>query len=433
MSTAPAELKVDRTKAKRAALAGGVGTLIEYYDFGVYGFLSIYIAPLFFVSENPAVPLLATLAVFGVAYVARPFGGIFFGTLGDKVGRKAALVLSVILMGIASSVLGLVPTYAAVGVLAPILLVLIRLLQGFSAGGEVGGSATYIAESAPPNRRGMFGSFTPIGSTLGFSVAAAVVGLTTLIVGADNMATWGWRIPFLVSILLTAVCLVIRLKLEDTDTVRKLEATDQKASNPFWTVVKNHPLAVLRVVGLAIATNGTGYVGLTYFSVYLINDVGYTPQTIHWISALGIALACVTYPLSGLWSDIVGRKKVFAAGCIGYLVLTYPMLYILGHGNSLIVVLLVYVVYIGLNGVLQVPAFPLFTELFPGKVRYSGVALGFNVGTIVAGGSAPYIAAQLVTSTGDPMSPAIWVIGVAIVGLATALTIKETSKMELPK
>lgn len=204
MSTVPTELKVDRTKAKKAALAGGVGTLIEYYDFGVYGFLSIYIAPLFFISDNPAVPLLATLAVFGVAYVARPFGGIFFGTLGDKVGRKSALVLSVILMGVASSVLGLLPTYAAVGVLAPILLVLVRLVQGFSAGGEIGGSATYIAESAPPNRRGMFGSFTPIGSTLGFSVAAAVVGMTTLIVGADNMAAWGWRIPFLISILLTA-------------------------------------------------------------------------------------------------------------------------------------------------------------------------------------------------------------------------------------
>lgn len=421
-----------RSKARKAAIAGGVGTLIEYYDFGVYGFLAIYIAPLFFVSENAAVPILATLAVFGVAYFARPFGGIFFGTLGDKVGRKPALVLSVILMGVASSVLGLLPTYVAIGVGAPILLVLVRLVQGFSAGGEIGGSATYIAESAPKNRRGLYGSFTPIGSTLGFSVAAAVVGLTTLIVGADAMATWGWRIPFLMSIPLTLICLWVRLHLEDTAAAERIEKTGAKEKMPVVAVIKAHPASILKIVGIAIAMNGTGYVGLTYFSVYLINDIGYSAQSIHWISALGIGLACMTYPLSGLLSDVFGRKPVFMIGCAVYVVIAVPVFLILGMGSSLVVVTAVYFFYIALNGVLQVPAFPLFTELFPAAVRYSGVALGFNIGTIVAGGTAPYIAAQLVESTGTPIAPAFWVMGVALLGLLTMLTVKETAKGELP-
>ncbi|MEV0363104.1 MFS transporter [Nocardia fusca] len=424
--------KKSNSIARRAAIAGGVGTLIEYYDFAVYGFLAVTIAPLFFPSDNSGVSILSTLAVFGVAYVARPLGGIFFGRLGDRRGRRHALVITVVSMGVACGILGLLPTHSTVGVLAPILLVLVRLAQGFSAGGEVGGAATYIAESAPPKRRGFFGSFTPVGSTLGFAVAAAVVGVVALATTDEQMESWGWRIPFLLALPLAYVCLRVRMKLEDTPEFEEMAEKQQVTKSPLLDTVTKNPWSVLRVIGVAIAMNGSGYIGLTYFSVYLIKDLGFSKDAVYWTSAIAIALACATFPLSGMLTDRFGRKPVLVGGYLGYVVIALPAFMIMGATESILVIGIVYFLYMVLNGVVQVPAFPLFTELFPRTVRYTGVSLGFNIGTIAAGGTAPYVAAQLVESTGNAMSPAYWVMGVCAIGLLTVATIRETSRKELP-
>ncbi|MEU0463745.1 MFS transporter [Amycolatopsis sp. NPDC006131] len=418
--------------ARRAAIAGGVGTLIEYYDFSVYAFLAVTLGPLFFPSDQPAVSVLLTLAVFGSAYVMRPLGGWFFGRLGDRRGRRHALVVTVVTMGVFSGVLGILPSYASVGVIAPVLLVLVRLAQGFSAGGEIGGAATYVAESAPPGKRGLFGSLTPVGSTLGFSVAAAVVGLMTAVTTTEQMSAWGWRVPFLISLPLAVICLWVRVRLEDTAEFAEMAQRAEVVRSPLLAVVKEKPLSVLRVIGIAIAMNGTGYIGLTYFSTYLIQTQGFSKQAVYWASAIGIALACATYPLAGMLTDRFGRKPVLITAYVAYLVLAWPAFALLGATSSIVVVTAIYVVYMAVNGLAQVPAFPQFTELFPRRIRYTGVALGFNVGTIIAGGSAPYVAAQLVESTGNPMSPAFWVLGVAVVGLITVLTLRETGRDRLP-
>ncbi|GHF71226.1 MHS family proline/betaine transporter-like MFS transporter [Amycolatopsis bartoniae] len=419
---------------RRAALAGGVGTLIEYYDFSVYGFLTVTIAPLFFPNANSTASMLSALAVFASGYLVRPLGGIFFGWLGDRSGRRVPLVATVLGMGVCSGLLGALPTFASAGVLAPLLLVVLRLAGGFCAGGEIGGAATYIAESTPPRRRGFFGSFTPFGSTFGFAVAAMVVGIVSSAATSASMSSWAWRLPFLLCLPLAVLCLLARARLEDTpEFTRQVAEGGQAKRPPLLEVLRTRPLSVLRVIGLAVATNGTGYIGLTYVSVYLIKTLHFPANQVYWLSAAVIALACLTMPLTGLLSDRWGRRKVLVTGLVGYLVVAYPVLAVMGGAGNLFVIGLVYLVYMVLNGFLQVPAFPLFTELFPGRIRYTGVALGFNLGTILAGGTAPYVATLLVAKTGDHESPAFWVIGVAVVGLISLVGLRETANTRLPQ
>ena len=206
----------DRRRTRRAAVAGGVGTLIEYYDFSLYGYMAVIVAPLFFPNADPIISLLSALAVFGTAYLIRPLGGIVFGHIGDRYGRKKALVATLVCMGLASTAMGLLPTYAQLGVWATFLLVLVRVAQGFSAGGEVGGSATFISESAPAHLKARYGAFTPLGSTGGFALAAAVAGTVSGLTTDAQMESWGWRIPFLLAFPLTVFCLWARSRVDET-------------------------------------------------------------------------------------------------------------------------------------------------------------------------------------------------------------------------
>ena len=418
--------------ARRAAIAGGVGTLIEYYDFSAYAVLAVVLAPLFFPSDNPSVSVILTLAVFGSAYLARPIGGWFFGRVGDRHGRRRALVITVVSMGIGSGLMGLLPTYSSIGVLAPIMLVLLRLAQGFSAGGEIGGAATYVAESAPEGKRGLYGSLTPVGSTAGFSVAAVVVGLVTTLTTSEQMASWGWRIPFLLSLPLALVCLRVRLKLEDTAEFEEMAARHEIVRSPLLTVIREDPKRLTKGIGIAIAQAGIGYIGLTYFATFLIGTAGFSKQSVYWASAIGIGLACATYPFIGLLTDRYGRKPIMLAAFILFLVLAWPAFLLLGGTSSIVVVTLVYIIYMTISGGTQVPIGPQLAELFPRRVRYTGVSLTYNVGTVLAGGTAPYIAAQLVQSTGNNMAPAFWVIGMAIIGIVAVASLRETSRNPLP-
>jgi MFS transporter, MHS family, proline/betaine transporter len=411
----------DRARTRRVAIAGGVGTLIEYYDFSLYGYLAVVIAPLFFPGGDPVVSLLSALAVFATAYLARPLGGIVFGHIGDRLGRKNALLATLICMGAASTLMGLLPTAETVGVWAGILLVVVRLAQGFSAGGEVGGSATYISEAAPPHRRATYGSFTPLGSTGGFALAAAVAGLTTLLTTEEQLTSWGWRIPFLLSLPLTLICLWARTRVEET-----LETKEDapKEAAPVVALFRKEPLALARATAISAATNGTAYIGLTYLSIHLIQRLEYPRTPVYWIACLAIGISALLMPLGGMLGDRIGRVKLIVVGLVGFLVLTYPLMALMDGGLG--IAALAYIVLM-LNTVsTQVGAYTLLPRLFSPETRFTGVAMGWNLGVVVAGGTAPLIAVWLIETTGNVVSPAFFVITAAVVGLVALIGLRDS-------
>jgi len=429
-ATSVAEGKRTAASSRRVVLASFVGTLIEYYDFGIYGFMAVTIAPLFFPNSDPLVSLLSALAVFASSFLFRPLGGIFFGWLGDRSGRKVALVATVVSMGIVSGIVGLLPTYAVVGIIAPIALIVLRMASGFSAGGEIGGAATYVAESVPRNRRNFFGSLVPSGAYFGFAAAAATVGVVVGLTTPAQMAAWGWRIPFLLALPLAVICLIARLKLEESAEFIETATKGEIVKFPLWDVLRKNWVSVLRVIAVAIATNGTTWIGLTYLNIYLINELGFPPRSVYWISAAVIALTAASMPLAGWLADRWSAQTIVVIGLVGYLVFSYPILATMGVATNLAVVATLYLVFMLFNGFLEAGAFPLFPELFPANNRYSGVAFGFNLGAIMAGGTAPYIATMLVAETGDHNSPAFFVMAVALIGLIGVFKLRPRKKQQ---
>lgn len=408
-------------RTRRSAFAGSVGTLIEYYDFSLYGYMAVIIAPLFFPGGDPTVSLLASLAVFGTAYVVRPLGGIFFGHVGDKYGRKKALLATLVCMGIASTLMGLLPTHAAVGTMAPVLLVLVRLLQGFSAGGEVGGSATFIAESTPPHLKATYGAFTPLGSTGGFALAALVAGAMTAMTTKAQMADWGWRVPFLLAFPLTLLCLWARTRVKETHKARNPEQ-----HSPVMQVFRRQPWALLQATGISAATNGTAYIGLTYLSIHMIHRLGYPAGNVYWVATLAIGVAALLMPLGGYLGDRIGLHRLMTLGLLGYVLLTYPMMSLMSHGLAMAGI--AYLVIMLNTVATQVSCYTVLPMLFEQEHRYTGVATGFNLGVILAGGTAPFVAVWMVEKTGNVLSPAYFVIAAAAIGLVAMATVSRQLK-----
>jgi MHS family proline/betaine transporter-like MFS transporter len=417
---------------RRAVLAGAVGNVIEYYDFAVYGVLAVTLAPLFFPSHQPGVSILSTLAVFGIAFVMRPIGGWFFGWLGDRNGRRGALVATVTAMGVSSSVVGVLPTHATAGYVAPVLLVLARLAQGFSAGGEMPGSTTYIAESVPPRKRGFFLSLCSMTIFGAFSVAAAVVGVTAALMTHEQMASWGWRIPFLLSLPIALFGLWARLRLAETGEFEDMVERREVERNPLLKAFKEHRGALVRLFCICVGNSGIGYIGLTYFSVYLIGTRGFDKNTVYWLNAATIALACCVYPFVGMLVDRFGRKPVLIAGYGVFVIIAWPMFLVLSSTKSWLVAAVIFFVYMALFAIANVPMYVAAAELFPRRVRYTGIATAISLGTVVAGGTGPYVAQWLVHITGDPKAPAWWVIVTGLIAVTAILTLRETSHDKLP-
>ncbi len=402
-----------RRRARRAAPAGGVGPLSEYYDFSLYGYLAIVLAPLFFPGDDPTVSLLSALALFAGAYVVRPLGGIVFGHIGDRYGRRKALVIALVSMGAASTLMGLLPTYETVGVLATVLLVLVRLLQGISAGGELGGAMTLVAESVPEADRARYGAYPAMGGNAGFALAAAVAGATTAFVSEATLDSWGWRVPFLLALPLTFLCLWFRLRVEET-----FEASDEvveRTRPPLGELVTKHFVPLAKAVGLAIATNGTAYIGLSYLSIHLVQQLGYDKTPVYWIATMSIGLAALSMPLAGILGDRIGHSRLAMGGLLVTAVLSLPMMALMDVGLGWAA--LAYLVIMLATVATQVAAYTILPSLFPPELRYTGTAMGWNIGVVISGGTAPFTALWLVETTGSSVAAAYFVWAAAAVGI----------------
>ncbi|NMM90815.1 MFS transporter [Rhodococcus sp. SRB_17] len=413
---------LDQTR-RRGVLAAAVGTIVEYYDLTVYAYLAVVVSPLFFPGGDPTASLLASLAVFASAYLMRPIGGIFFGRLGDRHGRKRALLLSVLLMGAGSLLMAFLPVYESVGILAPILLVVARLVQGFSAGGELGGALTYVYETVGPKRKGLGASFVALGSNSGFALAAIAVGTVSALTTDAQMSSWGWRIPFLLGVPLLLFCLWTRTRIEDTPQFTDSTTTVDVAKAPLTELLRTHPKQVLQVFGLGVAQNATGYMVLTYVAIHLVRQGGYDRTQVTWMTALIIVLIALLMPVAGLLVDRFGSVPVAAAGLIGSGILAYPAMSLM-NGHGLAVAGLAFFVFALGTPLIQVATAPLFPSLFKSRVRLTGVALGFNLATIATGGTAAYIATWLIDRTGNSLSPAYFLLGSCLVGIVTLFSIR---------
>lgn len=427
---APDERERKSQSAWRAATAASLGTAIEYYDFQLYAVMAVLLSPLFFPQQQPEAALLATLGIFAGAFVVRPVGGVFFGWFGDRYGRTPALLLTIIGIGLASASIGLLPTYSSIGVAAPILLLLLRLTQGFFAGGEVTGAATYVAECSPADKRGFFGAFNPAAATFGLTAATAIAGLTGILFGTESMHQWAWRIPFLTSIPLIVLCFWARLRIEDSPRFQQALRENKVPKAPLRELLSGHRASLLKVICIGFAQNAAGYVCIIYLNIHLSRMGGYDPVWVMWLMASATLVAVLLMPISGGLSDRFGRRPMLAVGFAGYIVLAPVTFYVTGLGSPALTIGAVAASVLPFV-IVQSVGYPLYAELFPTRVRYSGVSLGFNIATILGGGTAPYIAAWLTYSTESLLAPAYYVIAATVIGLVALATVPETANKPL--
>ncbi|MCM2419575.1 glycine betaine/L-proline transporter ProP [Streptomyces sp. RKAG293] len=431
----------DEAAVKRAVKAASLGNAMEWFDFGIYSYLAVTIGHVFFPSGSDTVQLLSSFATFAVAFLVRPIGGMVFGPMGDKVGRKKVLALTMIMMAVGTFAIGLIPSYAAIGFWSPVLLILFRLVQGFSTGGEYGGASTFIAEYAPDKRRGYFGSFLEFGTLAGYIGAAGLVTILTTVLDDGSMQSWGWRIPFLVAGPIGLIGLYLRLKLDETPAFQKLGTDTARASdaaNGVETTAKgdlakiftNYWPTLILCIALVGAYNITDYMLLSYMPTYLTDELHYNET--HGLLILLAVMVFLMLVINqvGRLSDHFGRKPLLMTGMLGFLVLTAPAFLLVKQGSLPAVaagMLMLGLSLVCLLGTMSA-ALP---ALFPTQVRYGSLSVGYNLSASLFGGTTPLVITGLISLTGSDMMPAYYSMAAALVGVIAVACMKETAQQPL--
>lgn len=423
-------LELSKRDRRNRMTAVGIGNFMEWFDFAIYGYFAAIIGAQFFPSGDPTAEMLSALAVFAVGFLSRPIGALFLGPIGDKFGRRTVLIITVLGMGVITTLIGLTPSYAAIGIAAPIIVVALRLLQGMMVGGEWTSAAAYIGESAPKAKRGLFASLVTATAGLAFLVGTLTAALLSAAMSEESLSSWGWRLPFLASFIMAIVAVYIRRKLEDTPVYQELE---RKRTNNTVEVTSFSLKA--RAFIMTLAFSGIFGVSLYYFVTYANNHltgaVGMTRVEALIATGSAIVVYVLFNPLVGAISDRIGRRPVLLTGVIGLIVWALPTFFLMNTGVPFLAFLglVVFSFFVACCAVMNNV---LLVEVFPASIRSTGSAIGYNLAYALLAGPGPLIAAALVASTGLLYAPAFYVIAVAVVALAVLWPmLKETKNVDI--
>lgn len=408
---------------RRLAIASTIGTIIEAYDFVLYGTVAALVFDkLFFPDVQPVIATLASFATFGVGFLARPVGGAIFGHYGDKVGRKKMLVLALVIMGVATVLIGALPGYDSIGIWAPVLLVVLRLIQGAALGGEWGGAVLMVTEYAPNGRRGFYGSWPQIGFAGGLAISTSIIWVMSTSLSDAAFESWGWRVPFFASALLVAVGLYIRLKIEETPAFTELQEKQEREKAPAVEVVKEHPKNLLRAIGMRFSENITFYMLITFSLSYGEDDLGISRDTLLAAIIISATLSCLVIPYYGALTDRIGRRKVFLVGALGSIACALAYFPLLQTGSAVIIILTFIVVMNTAHDAQYATEASYFSELFPTRIRYSGISISAQLGGVFAGAFAPLIATALLDVSGIWLVTAYFTVMCSVSALAAYLS-----------
>ncbi|MDN3438334.1 MFS transporter [Planococcus sp. APC 3900] len=419
---------MDKKQTRKVLTASLVGSSIEWFDYFLYGTMAALVFnQLFFVNEDPTVGLMLAYASFALSFFIRPFGGIIFSHIGDRIGRKKTLVITLSLMGFATFAMGLLPTYQAIGVAAPILLISLRLIQGLGIGGEWGGALLLATEYAPPERRGFFGSIPQMGVTIGMVMGTLALYIMTLLPEAAFMS-WGWRVPFILSAFLVIFGLWIRKGIDETPEFKAVQASGEIPKVPIVETLKYHWREVLIAIGAKVVETAPFYIFGTFVVSYATTNLEFSRTATLAAVMIATVITTILIPIMGALSDRVGRKKMYITGSVAMALFAFPYFWLLQQGS---IALLIIATIIGL-GIIWAPITAvlgtMFSEIFDAKVRYTGVTLGYQIGAALAGGTAPLVATFLLATFDNSYVPvALYIILTAVISLLSIWAVKDLS------
>ena len=424
----------ERAALRRAATASFIGNFVEWFDYASYAYLATIIAAVFFPNENPTTALLSTFTVFAISFILRPVGGIIWGSLGDRKGRRWALSWSILIMSGASFGIGLLPPWAVAGILAPIGLLLLRMIQGFSASGEYAGAASFLAEYAPAGRRGLYTCLVPASTATGLLAGSLLVTLLHQTLRDSALESWGWRIPFLLAGPLGLIGRYIRVHLEDSPHFRAMtaltERTHERRKAPLSELLTQHRWNLAVAFGVASLNAVAFYLILSYMPTYLSAELGVGESQAFLASTIALSVYIVSIFVMGYVSDHVGRRRMLLIASVLFVLLTVPLFALLGTGG-LVVIVAVQILFGIMLTVNDGTLATFLAEVFPTPVRYTGFALAFNSANALLGGTAPFVATWLIAVTGSTAAPAWYLTAIAIGALGAMLTVRETAFSEL--